>query len=475
MGAALDRRSEGRAGRPWEAPRFLAGLAALAVTILSATAATAQQSLPYPFGPASQIPTPAAAQADPRPFQLRSFLRLEGEYNDNFFLSETNKQEEFREILTPGLGFRLSSGASFADLLYAPSLVHSSLNEGEVELFHFLDANATLALSERTTLNGTERFRRTDLPAITDPRGIRRDRAVLVQNTLSSNLTYRQDPWSLVPRYSLTINQNEGGARTQSGNQTATTNQERSVVHALATDATLDILGRNTLGAGYELTLADFKIANDFTGHTGRFSLSRELNPLTRASLGGFVSYRDVKEPGIDFNIYSADIGLRRDVSPLYTLEARFGYNITDAVTGAGDSKGFTFRLEGTYTGKLVRFSAVSGQSIQETFLDRDNVGLIETRDSTMQLQYDASSWLTLSLTGRVAQNRFLQSSGVSGSGQAQDRKDFLVDLGCDLSFQLTRLLFLTVGYAYGTADSNLAGLDYQNNRVRVGLTVTYP
>jgi hypothetical protein len=241
-------------------------------------------------------------------------------------------------------------------------------------------------------------------------------------------------------------------------------------VHSLGADGALNILDRNTLGAGYELTLTDFKTGNDFVGHLGRASFSRQLTPVMTGSLSGSLAHRDVAD-GTKFNIYNADVGLRRDVSAVYSVEGRFGYNITDATT-TGESEGFTFSLKGDYTGKLVRFSGTSSQSIQETFLERDNVGLVETRDSTMQVQYDATDSLTLTARGRLAQNRFLQSGTVTG--QQRDRKDLLLEGTIEVAWKLTRLLSLTAGYTYTRADSNLQGLDYQSNRVRLGLTAIY-
>jgi hypothetical protein len=391
---------------------------------------------------------PTAAQE--RPFQLSGFLQLQGEYTDNFFLTERNKRDEFREILTPGLSLRLSTGPSQARLSYAPSLVHSSLSEGELQVFHLFDGSGSLALTERLTLRASDRFLRTDEPAVTDPRGVRRDREVLTTNTLTSDLTFQQATWSLVPRYALTLIRSDKEDR------------ERSTVHALGIDGTLEILGRNTLGAGYELTRGEFKIANDFTGHAGRVSFSRALDPRNTASLRSSIAHRDV-EGGRDFDIVRGDVGLRRDVSPRYIYEARAGYASTSAVSGSREDA-VEYSLTGTYTGKAVRLTLTSGQSLQETFLERDNVGVTRTSDHALEIRYEPIERLAVTFRGRFAENRFLQSR----------REDVRIEGGLELAFQLTRLLLLTLGYTYTDVDSNLAGFDFQNNRVRLGLTVTY-
>ena len=230
MGGVSDEWSQGPTTSSARPPRFLAGFAALALTLLSTS--------------------PAPAQQDPRPFQVRASLKAEGEYTDNFFLSEKNKREEFREILTPGASFQLSTGRSQAVISYAPSLVHSSLNDEEVRVFHLFDANGSLALTERLTLRAGDHFLRSDDQTLTDPRGIRRDRTILLQNTLNTDLTYNRDTWSLTPRYAMTLNRTEsenGGATSQGGNLPATGSDERSIVHTLGADGALNILDRNTL------------------------------------------------------------------------------------------------------------------------------------------------------------------------------------------------------------------------------------
>ena len=463
-------RARGEARSPGRAARL--PLAALALAVLAVVPAAAQPP-PAP-GPAPGRPTgpltpaplvPDVLRPDPadtRPVQFRSFLRLEGEYNDNFFLSETNKREVFREFLTPGVSLRLARGRDSANLSYLPSLVHSSLNEGDLEVFHLFDGSGSLALTERLTLNATDRFLRSDALALTDPRGIRRDRVILTENTAAANLAYQQDVWSLVPRYGLTFNRNEGGDR------------ERSIVHTAGVDGTRTILERNTVGAGYEFTQGNFRLADDFTGHTGRLSFARQLNPLTTADIAGVATYRDVHRAS-DYYIYSADIGLRRDVSPRYTVEGRVGYNLTDAVDGGGDAEGVTFLLRGTYVGKAFRFTTTSLRSIQETFLERENVGLTDTVESTWELQYEATRRLSLVLRARLAQNEFLQLAGPTAAGTSEDREDLVLGGGLEVNFRLTRLLLLTVGYSYTKVDSNLRGFDYENNQGRLSLSVIYP
>ncbi len=106
------------------------------------------------------------------------------------------------------------------------------MNEGELQVFHLFDGTGSLALTGRLTLRAADRFLRTDEPAITDPRGVQRERTVLVTNTLTSDLTYQRETWSLTPRYGLTLNRTEGEDRVAA-------TRERSEVHRLGLDGLL--------------------------------------------------------------------------------------------------------------------------------------------------------------------------------------------------------------------------------------------
>ena len=477
MAGPPDGRSQRGKAEPLRRQPFPTGLVFLVLIVCSPVPAFTQPFVPLPSTPTQPFaPTaPPSPELDIGPFRLRTSLTVQGEYNDNFSRSKEDKQEEFRESVTPGFSLGLSRGRGSADLSYAPSFIHSSVAEGEIQVFHLLSANASLPLSERLTLNASDRFRQTDEPEFTDPRDLRTGRGTLTQNIFNSDLTYQGDTWSLsIPRYSLTLNRRGRSALTRDTfDRTQGATREQSTVQTIGTSATVDVLSRNTLSGGYDLTIGEFTARNDFIGHTGRLGISRQLNPRTAASLGGSIAHRDVQD-GTDFNIYSVGIGLQRDVTPLYTVDARFGYNFLDAESGA-TAQGLTFLLQGMYTGKSVRVSAITRQSLQETFLEAENVGVTETRETILQVSYDASSRLTLTLRGRLAEHTFLQSSDSTAVGQGQDREDVRFETGLDVAFQLTRLLSLTLGYTYTSLDSNRTDFGYQNNRVRVGLTVTYP
>lgn len=405
---------------------------------------------------------PVPAQDDRRPLQLRGSVRVEGEYNDNFFQSETNQLADYRERLTASLSLRVLQGRSHAEISYEPSFVHSSVNEGAVDLFHLFTGGGRLALSERLTLVVSDRFARTDEPAITDPQGLQRDRSIVTTNSLTSALTYQRDTWSLTPRYSLVLSQTESEATAAGGSNRPT----QSTIHTVGIDGSRDLGPRDQLEGGYTLTIGAFDISEDFVGHGARVGLVRQLDPVMRASLQSSIDRREMAG-GNTFNIYKADVGIRRDVSPRYTIEARGGYQATD--TGS-EGNGVTFLLAGTYTGNFIRLTSTSSQTLQETFQERENVGLIRTRQSTWELLFEPAERVAVTLRAGYRENVFLQSAAVDG----RQREDRTMNAGMELALRITRLLTVTLDYAYTNVDSNVPGFRYESNRVRLGMTAVY-
>jgi len=410
---------------------------------------------------------PAAAQSDPRAIAVVGGARLGVIYDDNFFLSEKDKRDDFREVVTPTLAIRLAPGRVRGELTYAPSLIHSSTTDEALQVFHLLNASGIVPLGERLSLTGSEHFVRTDEPALADPQSLLARRRLVLQNVLSAGLPYKTETWSLAPRYTLTYNRTESDGATSVAGPGL---DEESTIHVLGLDGTSELGPRNRLAASYELTIADFKVASDFVGQSGRLAFSREISHVTTASMQASLDHRD-PDGGSAFNIFRADAGIRREAGPRLTLEARAGYQATDA---AGGEEMPSFVLRATYTGQWVRLTLAADQSLQETFLGPTNVGLIRTREASAELRYEPSDRLAFTLRGGVAENVFLQSGATAVFGGDGERTDILTSAGLEISYKLTRLLSATAGYYYSGRESTLRGFSYDDNRVVFGLSFTY-
>jgi hypothetical protein len=421
---------------------------------------------------------PPVAQPDTRPFTLRGFVRVEGEYNDNFFRTPDHRKADYRETLTPGISVRLLSGGNEATAAYSPSLVHSSIAVDDILLFHLFDANGTLSLTDRLTLRATEHFLRTDEPVFVDPLSLRRDRRIVTTEVFGTSLAYEQATWSLAPKYNLTII-DYGTSTTAAGGATGapppTTPPERNEIHVLGLDGTVRVQERNVVGAGYEYTIARFRVSRDFTGHLGRLSVSRELSPQMTGSATASVAHRD--PDGTDpYNIYRGDIGIRRELQPRYVLEARVGYFDTDAISGS-DGRGVEYLLRGIYAGRWLTLTATSSRSLLETFTDTLNAGVIRQQLTALEARLEPAEAFTVTLRGSHTQSTFLQAAALAiatGTATSKTRQDTTLEVGVELAYRLTRMLTASVHYTRVSLDSNIRTFRYDNNRVGLALTASF-
>src|SRR5207248_1827501 len=128
-------------------------------------------------------------------------------------------------------------------------------------------------------LRATEHFDQTDEPALADPLNLQRTRRVVTTELFGASLRHAHDTWSIMPRYNFTLIDFSTSGTTGGPTTAATLTDEHTEIHVLGLDGTLQALPRNVIALGYEYTIARFRVSPDFTGHLGRVSLTREVDP----------------------------------------------------------------------------------------------------------------------------------------------------------------------------------------------------
>jgi hypothetical protein len=126
------------------------------------------------------------------PSLLMSISLIE-EYSDNFFLSATDPQDEYRTSLNLGTVYRVESGRGFVSL--ANSLRGSyDIGAGQ-GTFAFANLSFTAGYElPRLSLSLSESFIRSDEPGEATPIGVRRQRQPFSQNIVSPQLRYALTP-----------------------------------------------------------------------------------------------------------------------------------------------------------------------------------------------------------------------------------------------------------------------------------------
>jgi putative beta-barrel porin BBP2 len=442
------------------------------------------------LGTVTAVHAQGDAPDDRRWFTIRGSAALEGSYTDNFFLTQKNRQSEWRETLTPSIEIALPPGRHEASLKYSPSVSHTSIDEGDVELFHLLSARGAFLLTDRLTLIPTEQFVRSDQTALSDPQAVRRGRTVLTSEVFTTALRYAQDVWTVTPRYSFTFNDEQAETTSTSsttppvalatvgGSVVSSASLERSILHTVGVEGSRNLTSRNVLGGSYEVTFADFRIADDFVSHVERLNFSREIDPVTTGRVEAEVTERYFQNDGT-FMIYRGFVEGRREMTPALTVTGRLGYVFADF--GSTNADDIEYLVRATYTGRLVRVALTSDETFQDTSADAINAGFIKARQHKIDVTFTPVDRFVLTLTGRYRDNRFTEPAGSTvapdvtvTTAQGRERKDHIIEAGLELAYRMTRLLSLTAGYLHTTTESNQRGFSYDANSVHAGLVLTY-
>lgn len=389
----------------------------------------------------------------PPPRVVEATVTTGSEYTDNFFRSKSPAQSNFRQTLIPELALKLSGPSYRTDLRYRPTVAYSTLIE-EIAHFHALDAGGSYDLTPFLTFRATEQFSRSDNPTVTDPNTLRTGRITTNQNLATLELPYRTETWSVTPRGSWQLTANESDRREA---------EERSNLLTFGVDGVLTLVPWNTtLRGNVETINAQFRLSDDFSGETYRAGLSRSFGPLFELTLDGSLTLRRPAR-GNDFTIAHVLLGGRYQPWETFTLGAGVGYQHTDVTQRAG-TQGLTYTSQVSYAGASFSLAATSDLSIQETFTQAQNAGLVRSLSFELRLTYPAAEGLTITGIGKWGHNQFLEAGS--------DRKETVLSWILSVSFQLTRTVRLNGAWERTQRDSTLAAQEFSANTVRIELLV---
>lgn len=238
---------------------------------------------------------------------------------------------------------------------------------------------------------------------------------------------------------------------------------ERSRILTIGVEGAVTLLPINaTLRAGAEATRGQFRLADDFSGETYRGGVSRQLGPRLELSLDGSLAFRQ-PDRGEDFTIRDVAFGGRYEAWQTYALSGRVGYQQTD-VTERSGTEGLTYSLQASYTGAVVTVATTSELSLQETFAQAEDVGVVRSQAFGVTLTYRARDDLLFTGGGRWSRNEFLESRA--------DQEDTVLSMSVSANYQLTRTVTLTAAWDRTERDSTRDGNSFSANTFRLELSV---
>jgi hypothetical protein len=420
-----------------------------------------------------------------RPPRLLVTVSLSEEYSDNFFLSESDQEEEFRTSISIGTAYRMESGRSFislANLLtgnYDVRAGHGNIG------FANLSLNAGYQLP-RLSLTLSENFVHTDDAEEASPAGVRNERRRFLRNSISPQIRYDLTRTTAISgAYSNVFVKNgdtEGGDSAPSATGFGL-GQGTTITHSVAAGLQHWITQTFSSNMHYAFSTTDSDEVGDTLSHAMSVNLGYGMSAITSTSLQAFGEIIDRSAGDPDSRIYGVSVGLRRQLTSFLSAFVSVGPSLIDIGNrGIRIFPNWQANLDGTLPlSRQTSLGLSAQQSLDNTASDVDDVGVVLSRSAALTLIHTISRDLVTSLSVGYTRTELLESSSSRSTTQGEDFDLWNVRAG--ISYALTRILSLSASYRYlnrhasgGSATDTQDGLggSFEENRFMISLSAAF-
>jgi len=384
-------------------------------------------------------------------------ISVGGEYTDNLFLTETDKEDDFITTITPGFTAQILGKTSGAEISYDPSYAiyntfdeyngwrHDARFSGWVNLAKFtrLDVRDNFLYTEDPLRDADIARRRTEDPELPIDSTIRKSRQIYYTNFASVDLNHQfgeEDSFRLGYVYRLL--RNDDPTYDDNDGQTP------------SIGLTYWFLPQWGFEANASYTKGEFELSDDRDLVSGNVSL---IKKFTR-NLEGYIRYTHlmVDYDGLteDDSTYNPSVGIKyliaEDISCF--LDVGWFYNDFEY---RDDQYGPTgnLRLIKTFKRGTLNFAASGGY----------DYSLFGTENLNFEEFYEIAGSATYQLAKHVSGNIF--ASYRDDDYIDTDREDKTTRAGLGLTMQALPWMSVGLYYTFRNVDSTVVGEEYDENR----------
>jgi len=408
---------------------------------------------PVPPPPSqSHLPAPSqvAGLTAATPFELHPSLTFSEEYSDNFLISSTNKVDNFRSIISPGLLVGINGPKTRGTLSTSLGVAQDS-SVGGFSFFPTLSAAVKHAFDPRLSLSLADTFTRSDEPALANQFGLQQQRQAFTSNTLSLSADWLLDLLTTQGYYQLST-------------FSSSTN---TVSQILGADAGIPLGPLMAAKAGYEFFHSSISGAssNDSTGHLIWASVARQIGPLRSVGVSTSYSFQSLDST----SIWNVSLFNAYELPGRLSLSGSLGYSVLSSDSG-GNFSAISSNTSASYRLARAVISVALLRDFNQTFLQGQNFGVVLTRSYTGSFAYALTPFIDTTLRASYSENEF---TGVGNSQSSPDTKTFSAQ--ASLAWRLQRWLTMGLDYTYTRYNSvaTVGGAAIEN-RVALRLTASF-
>ena len=399
----------------------------------------------------AQLP-PSGPSAAATAFDFHPFFTVSEEYSDNFRISSTNKIDNFRSIMSPGLLVGINDPTTRGTVSTSLGVVQDSVNSaGDFGFFPSLSAVVKHAFDPRLSLSLVDTFTRSDEPALANQFGLQRQRQTFTSNTLGVSADWLLDLLATQGYYQLS---------TFFGSTD-------TVSHILGADAGVPLGALMTAKGGYEFSHSQTSGAtgNESTGHLIWASVARQLGPLRSVGVSTSYSLQSLDST----RIWNVSLFSPYELPGRLSLSGSLGFSLLTSDSG-GTRSAISSNTNATYRFGQAVIAVALLQDFNQTGLQGENFGTVLTRSYTGRFGYALTPFIDTTLRASYSENEF---TGVGNSPSSPDTK--ILSAQASLAWRLQRWLSMGLDYTYtryGTGGAS--GGAATENRVAIRLTASF-
>jgi hypothetical protein len=387
-------------------------------------------------------------------FELTPSISVSETYDDNIFLTETNKVSDYMTVATPGIALSLLREHTSLSVNYTPSFVWYADRTDLDTVRHSAGLSFGQDLAQRVRFDLTDTYLQSDDPLqdVQDVQGLRRTRNEYWRNSGLASLGY-----IFGTENKVTVSYGHNYIK---NNEVTLDNSE--VQNPYANLAYwFDV--KNGVELMYRYVDADFwrgdnlPASSDYKEQNPGIRYIRRFTPNSRAYVGYSYAAYDFAGPlQQDFGVHEGVVGLEHSFSPEYAVAAGAGYFIrVNEITGNQDGPIYSASLTRRFARGSISVGGNGGyeySNLQQTI--GVTTGFSKYYGGYVRGAYQVLEWVSVYAGASYRHDDY-----------TLDKTDFFRG-SCGARWDFFRYLYLALDYSYSQHNEDLAFNQYTDNRV---------
>ncbi len=396
---------------------------------------------------------------------LHPYITLQGQYDDNLYLTQDNKTSDFITTISPGLKYKTEGPAYKFDLGFDLGMnfyaSNSELNyisyNGRLDTSYSFTPRWTVKLYDTIT-RSRDNLQNYSVPSPGGPQTFTTSssgQGLYLRNTFQPALEYKFGRENVAAlSYRNMIYRTEGSSSSGDSTENAVTPR-------------LDLLVQHPQWDCFGLYLHQGRIRGSARlgwQQSWGAAISTGSTPRTTAFGDYRYTLRDFDPPGRDYSVHSPSLGVDHAFSPRLNGHAQFGW-FWELVDAGPSFNGPVINLSITHrVTERTSYTLTFDSGYRENYFTTDNLGFSKYYQVTASVTHQLRERLSIGLTGSLSRDEYTQPDYIS----------YLYNVTANLAYQPLKWLKTSLEAGNYGRESELNGDSYRDNRVMLKLTAEY-